>query len=99
MALWRQERTIKRAPRANAKPGQRYLISYDMMLKGNVAKRGRASVRQFGVSVEGSTRIVTSGDMVDQATFDALVAAKAIDPDRVKAALADNRPEPASATD
>ena len=53
-------------------------IDYDMMLKGNIAQRGRTAVRQTGVSVNGSTRIVTSGDEVDRATYEALLAADAI---------------------
>ena len=71
-----------------------YHISYDMMLKGNIAKRGRQQVRQFGVSIGGTTRIVTSGDMVNQEIYEALLAAKAIDPNPISA------PEPVdSATD
>jgi hypothetical protein len=64
--------------RPHAKAGQTYRIDYDMMLKGSYAQRGRTSVRQTGVSVNGSTRIVTSGDEVDRATYEALLAAGAI---------------------
>jgi hypothetical protein len=57
-------------------------IEYDMMLKGNIVKRRTGQVRQYCVTVDGSTRLVTSGDVVDQKTYDALVAAGAIAPVR-----------------
>ena len=82
MGIWSRNNVEGESLSKRGAPGsnQRYLITFEMMLKGNIAQRGRHQVRQYGVSVEGSTRIVTSGDSVDQATFDALVAAKAIDP-------------------
>jgi hypothetical protein len=55
-------------------------IDYDMMLKGNVVKRRSGPVRQYCVTVDGSTRLVTSGDVVDRKTYDALIAAGAIAP-------------------
>jgi hypothetical protein len=57
-----------------------FRIDFDMMLKGSVFKRRRGTVRQFGVTVNGSTRLVTSGDVVDLDTYKALVAAGAIRP-------------------
>jgi hypothetical protein len=48
------------------------------MLKGSIYKRRSGVIRQFGVTVNGSTRLVTSGDVVDRATYDALVLARAI---------------------
>lgn len=51
-----------------------------MMLKGSIYHRRKQTVRQFGVTVNGATKLVTSGDMVDAATYDALVAAGAIRP-------------------
>ena len=51
-----------------------FRIEFDMMLKGAVIKRRSGSVRQFAVTVGGSTRLVTSGDTVDRETYDALVA-------------------------
>ncbi|NIA16701.1 MAG: hypothetical protein GWP08_21835 [Nitrospiraceae bacterium] len=59
-----------------------YRIDFDMMLKGSTCKRGRATVRQFGVTVQGSTRLVTSGDVVDAETYNALLAMGAIRPIR-----------------
>lgn len=53
-------------------------IDFDMMLKGNVYERRNGPVRQFGVTVDGATHIVSSGDMVDNETYDALIAAGAI---------------------
>jgi len=51
-----------------------------MMLKGSICNRRRQVVRQFGVTVNGSTRLVTSGDTVDTDTYKALLAAGAIRP-------------------
>ena len=55
-----------------------YHIDFDMMLKGAIVKRRSGTVRQFGVTVAGSTRLVTSGDTVDRKTYEALLAAGAI---------------------
>lgn len=49
-----------------------------MMVKGSVYKRRSGLVRQFGVTVDGATRLVTSGDIVDRQTYDALLAVAAI---------------------
>ena len=57
---------------------QLYHIDYDMMLKGSIYQRRKGPVRQYGVTVNGSTRLVTSGDTVDQETYNALLAAGAI---------------------
>lgn len=51
-----------------------YAIEYDMMLKGAVTHRRGERVRQIGVYVNGSIRLVTSGDHVDQDTYQALLA-------------------------
>lgn len=50
------------------------------MLKGTITERGGVPIRQFGVYVDGVVRLVTSGEMVDRETFDALIAAGAIEP-------------------
>jgi hypothetical protein len=55
-------------------------IEFDMMLKGSVYRRRGGNVRQFGVTVHGATRLVTSGDLVDRSTYEALLAAGAIRP-------------------
>jgi hypothetical protein len=61
---------------------QLYRIDFDMMLKGSICKRRRVTVRQFGVTVNGSTRLVTSGDTVDRDTYNALLAVEAIRPSK-----------------
>lgn len=50
-------------------------ITYEMMKKGHIIKRGRQTFRQIGVTVNGSTRLVTSGDTVDNDTYEALLRA------------------------
>ena len=55
-----------------------YRIDYDMMLKGSIATRRGKPIRQYGVTVDGATRLITSGDTVDRKTYEALVAAGAI---------------------
>ncbi len=55
-----------------------YRIDYDMMLKGSIVTRRGKQYRQFGVTVNGSTRLITSGDTVDRKTYEALVAVGAI---------------------
>jgi hypothetical protein len=57
---------------------QFFQIDLEMMLKGSFCKRHKKTVRQFGVTVNGATRLVTSGDMVDRETYEALRAAGAI---------------------
>lgn len=49
-----------------------------MMLKGSIYQRKTGSVRQYAVTVNGSTRVVTSGEAVDRATYEALLKAGAI---------------------
>lgn len=53
-------------------------IDFAMMKKGHIIRRGRAEVRQIGVTVNGSTHLVTSGDLVDRETYEALLAADII---------------------
>ena len=55
-------------------------VPFDRMLKGTVSERDGIPIRQFGVYVDGVVRLVTSGEMVDRETYDALVAAGAVDP-------------------
>ncbi len=57
---------------------QLFAIPIDAMLKGAYFRRGGKQIRQFSVTVDGATRLVTSGDLVDKATYDALLAAGAI---------------------
>ncbi len=60
------------------RPSDLVRIEFDMMLKGSVYRRRSGNVRQFGVTVGGATRLVTSGDWVDRATYEALLAVRAI---------------------
>ena len=55
-------------------------IDFDMMLKGSVYNRPSGRVKQYGVTVDGATRVITSGDFVDRDTYDALIKAGAIRP-------------------
>ena len=55
-------------------------VDFEMMLKGSTLKRRGKPIRQFGVTVKGSTRLVTSGDVVDEETYQALIACGAIAP-------------------
>ena len=56
-----------------------YRIEFDMMKKGAVVQRRGRPIRQFAVTVNMTTRVVTSGDVVDRETFEALVAAGAVE--------------------
>ena len=67
------------AASADLRP-QLYRIDYDMMLKGSIYKRRKGPVRQYGVTVNGATRLVTSGDTVDEETYEALLRVGAIRP-------------------
>ncbi len=79
-----------------------YSIEFDMMLKGNVYERPGGKVRQYGVTVNGGTKLVTSGNIVDRATYEALIVAGAIrsDPgvspeqEATAPTLVDEDPEP-----
>ncbi len=54
------------------------MVDYEMMTKGATLQRRGRKVRQFAVMVNGSVRVVTSGDTVDRAVFLALLAAGAV---------------------
>lgn len=70
--------THKRPKSSTPAPEEMYVIDFNMMLKGSVYKRRSGNVRQFGVTVDGATRLVTSGERVDRATYDALLDVGAI---------------------
>lgn len=55
-------------------------IDFEMMIKGSVYDRPGGRVKQYGVTVDGATKVITSGDLVDQATYNALLKAGAIRP-------------------
>ncbi|MBN2311114.1 MAG: hypothetical protein JXR94_19210 [Candidatus Hydrogenedentes bacterium] len=57
-----------------------YRIPFEAMLKGSVLTRRREQIRQFGLSLRGRVRLVTSGDTVDRETYEALLAAGAVRP-------------------
>lgn len=57
------------------------VVPFERMLKGTVSERDGVPIRQFGVYVDGVVRLVTSGEMVDRETYEALIAAEAIEPD------------------
>lgn len=69
------------APPRYAVIKRQFTVPFERMLKGTVSERGGAPIRQFGVYVDGVVRLVTSGEMVDRETYDALIAAGAIEPD------------------
>ena len=84
MIFRKRERRGGIPPRVKAEPTEAsscaefYHIAFDMMVKGAIVKRRSGPVRQFGVTVDGSTRLVTSGDTVDRDTYEALLAMGAI---------------------
>jgi hypothetical protein len=78
--MWfRKERPRHSARNSHATdPSEGHLITEDMLVRGTISMRRGKPVRQIGVTVQGSTVLVTTGDIVDQETFDALVEARAI---------------------
>lgn len=52
-----------------------HTVHLDMMQRGTYYDRPSGQVRQCSVTVDGATRLVTSGDTVPQDVFDALVEA------------------------
>jgi hypothetical protein len=74
----RRRQEPSQALQAAGAKGESYKIDFDMMIKGHIATRKRSKVRQYCVTVGGASRLVTSGDVVDRTTYDALLAAGAI---------------------
>ena len=60
-------------------------LDFEMMLRGNVIDRPEGKVRQIGVTVDGATKVVTSGDLIDHETYKALIQVGAIQPKDSKA--------------
>ncbi len=58
-----------------------FRIDYDMMIRGSNVLRHGKTIKQIGVTVNGSTRLVTSGELVDRQTYNALLAMNAIRPE------------------
>lgn len=61
-------------------------LDYKMMLRGNIIERPEGKVRQIGVTVDGSTKVVTSGDLINLETYKALLQVGAIQPKASEAA-------------
>ncbi len=61
-------------------------LDFERMIRGNVIERSGGKVRQIGVTVDGSTKVVTSGDLIDLETYRALVRSGVIKPKAPKAA-------------
>ena len=57
-----------------------YVVAYESMLKGNKVLRKGKPIRQVAIVVEGTVRLVTSGDRVDRRTFEALIGAGVLPP-------------------
>jgi hypothetical protein len=70
-----------------------FRIDFDMMLKGSINTRRGKPIRQYGVTVNGATRLVTSGDLVDRQAYEALVAAGVVRP------MTRSNPDDAKSTD
>ncbi len=66
------------AESARQEPPALFKVDYDLMVKGSDVKRNGKPIRQFGVTIDGSTRLITSGDVVDRKTYEALLAVGAI---------------------
>ena len=69
---------------SSKKGSEFHKIAFDMMLKGYIYTRRGVKIRQFGVTVNGSTLLVTSGDVVSHEAYQALIDAGAIRPQEVK---------------
>ncbi len=62
-----------------------YVVAYERMLKGNQLLRRGRPIRQVAIVVHGTAKLVTSGDMVDRKTYEALVLAGVLAADDVPA--------------
>ena len=79
--FWKKKQKDKQTAepvQRDAVQAQRYRIDYDMMLKGNICQRNNEKARQIGVTVDGATRVVTSGNEVDRPTYEALLECGAL---------------------
>lgn len=57
-----------------------YVVAYENMLKGNKLTRRGRPIRQVAIVVEGTVKLVTSGDRVDRRTYDALIESGVLPP-------------------
>lgn len=76
----RQKSVAARNPVSASTPAQpdMFIVEYDRMLKGNKLSRRGRPIRQVAVVVHGTVTLITSGDMVDRKTYEALIAAGAL---------------------
>lgn len=73
---WSKRGTLTASERSDAaEPPEAYRVDFEKMLKGSLVQRRGKTIRQFGITMDGSTRLITSGDLVDRETYEALVAA------------------------
>lgn len=79
--MWFRKQSHPGGGNDNARAGHAsdgYLITEDLLVRGTVSMRRGRPIRQIGVTVQGSTVMVTTGDTVDQEVYDALVALGAL---------------------
>lgn len=79
----KEQGAVKESPNAAdpEDPAERLMrLDFTMMLRGNIIERPEGKVRQIGVTVDGSTKVVTSGDLIDLKTYKALIQVGAIQP-------------------
>lgn len=69
-----------RGPAYPAVEPEMYVVSYENMLKGNKVMRRGKPIRQVAIVVEGTVKLITSGDRVDRRTYDALIGAGVLPP-------------------
>ncbi len=82
----KEQGAVKESPKSAEAPEDRLMrLDFKMMLRGNIIERPDGKVRQIGVTVDGSTKVVTSGDLIDIKTYKALVQVGAIQPQAPKA--------------
>ena len=62
-----------------------YVVAYERMLKGNQLTRRGRPIKQVAIVVHGTVKLVTSGDMVDRKTYEALVLGGVLAADDVPA--------------
>lgn len=53
-------------------------ITFENLVKGSIIQRKGQPIRQYGLSLNGTVRMITSGDVVDEKTYAALVAVGAV---------------------
>jgi hypothetical protein len=77
--MWFRKQSAHGAPGStHGGDSKEYLISEDMLVRGTISLRRGKPIRQIGVTVQGSTVMVTTGDTVSQEVYDALAAVGAI---------------------